>query len=75
MRAIDDWFSNRSLGLVFEARAGKGRILFTTLDLIEDAANRPIARQLMHSLLQYMNSERFDPEEEIDLRDLQALQQ
>jgi hypothetical protein len=74
VRAIDDWFSNRSLGLVFEARAGKGRILFTGLDLIEDAANRPAARQLMHSLLQYMNSERFEPEEEIDLSALQALQ-
>ena len=75
VRAIDDWFSNRSLGLIFEARAGKGRILFTGFDLIEDAENRPVARQLMHSLVQYMNSDRFDPEEEIDLRDLQALQQ
>ncbi|PCJ96286.1 MAG: beta-galactosidase [Flavobacteriaceae bacterium] len=61
VRVIDDWVTNRSLSLLFEAKIGKGKLLFSGVDLIENNENRPEARQLLHSLLQYMKSDKFSP--------------
>ena len=62
VQPIDTWFLNRRLGLIFEARVGKGRILVSSADLRPDLpADRPASRQLYFSLLQYMRSERFQP--------------
>jgi hypothetical protein len=61
VRVIDDWVTAQSLGLVFECRVGKGKLLFSAIDLLSDAATRPEARQLRASLEQYMASPRFQP--------------
>lgn len=61
VRVIDDWVTAQSLGLVFECRVGKGKLLFSSIDLVSDAATRPEARQLRSSLEQYMASTRFQP--------------
>ncbi|SCD20884.1 putative Beta-galactosidase [Proteiniphilum saccharofermentans] len=61
VRIIDDWVSNRSLALVFEAKIGKGRIVVSGTDLVNNLASRPEARQLRASLIQYMNSDAFEP--------------
>ncbi len=64
---IDNFFKNRKLGNVFEAKVGNGKLVFSSIDLHSDLANRPVARQLKHSLLEYMNSSNFDPEHDITL--------
>ena len=46
VQVIDDWFTNRRLALVFEARVGKGRLLVTSIDLesgLEEDPGRPPA--------------------------------
>lgn len=73
VRIIDDWFTNRSLALIFEAKVGKGKILVSGVDLITNAANRPEARQLKHSLITYMGSDAFNPDAEIDGKKLSKL--
>jgi hypothetical protein len=70
VRIIDDWFTNRSLALVFETRVGKGRLLISGIDLISEQAERPEARQLLHSLKQYMASDSFHPDEEMSIQTL-----
>jgi hypothetical protein len=70
VRIIDDWFENRSLGLIFEAKEGEGKILVCGTDLLTDQENRPEARQLLFSLLNYMNSPRFKPDSEVSLEKL-----
>ncbi len=62
VQPIDTWFLNRRLGVIFEARVGKGKIIVCSADLQSDIDNRPAARQLYYSLLNYMNSDRFMPE-------------
>ncbi|MFA6561871.1 MAG: discoidin domain-containing protein [Verrucomicrobiia bacterium] len=62
VQVIDDWFTARKLGLVFEAKLGKGRLLVCSVDLKSDLDANPVARQMLHSLLGYMASERFNPE-------------
>ncbi len=61
VRVIDDWVTARSLALVFECRVGKGKLLVSGIDLQNDLAIRPEARQLRYSLLKYMEGSLFDP--------------
>lgn len=63
---IDDWFTNRKLGILFEAQVGKGKLMVCSADLQQNLDKRPAARQFKQSLLQYMASERFSPSIAID---------
>jgi hypothetical protein len=58
---IDNFFKNRRLSNVFEAQVGKGLLVFSSVDIHTDLENRPVARQLKSSLLNYMNSRDFKP--------------
>ncbi len=61
VRPIDDWAAPRSLGLIFEARVGSGRLLVCAVDLETDLDARPAARALRSSLLSYAASDAFAP--------------
>lgn len=67
---IDDWFTNRKLGLVYEAQVSKGRLLVCSSDLTSDLDQRPAAAQLRQSLLEYMASDRFQPSQPLTLKQL-----
>jgi hypothetical protein len=67
VRVIDDWAMCRDLGLMFEAKVGKGKLLVCSMDIINDLDKRPVARQLQYSLLKYMQSEEFSPSVNIGL--------
>ena len=73
VRIVDDWFENRSLGLVFEARVSAGKIIVCGADLLTGIDERPEARQLMQSLATYINSPQFDPKSNISLTELETL--
>lgn len=75
VRVIDDWVTARSLGLVFECKVGKGRLIVSGIDLISDAAKRPEARQLRYSLMHYMNSDQFQPVKQVALEKITSLYQ
>ncbi|HEY0668633.1 MAG TPA: glycoside hydrolase family 2 TIM barrel-domain containing protein [Sphingobacteriaceae bacterium] len=73
VRVIDDWVTARPLGLVFECQVGKGKLLFSAIDLITNADKRPEARQLLYSLKNYMATNKFQPEvkvEAVKIKDL-----
>jgi hypothetical protein len=61
VQVIDDWFTNRKLGLVFEATVGRGKLLVCSIDLQSQLGADPVRRQFRHSLLRYMDSEHFKP--------------
>jgi hypothetical protein len=73
VQVIDDWNTNRRLALIFEARVGGGKLLVATLDLHRGLASRPVARQMLHSLLKYAGSPAFAPRDSADLERLQGL--
>lgn len=58
---IDDWFTNRRLALLYEAKLGKGKIVVCGADLSSNLENRPAARQFRRSIEQYIASDRFNP--------------
>ena len=66
VQPIDTWFLNRRLGLIFEAKVGKGKIMVTSADL-SDSTNNLVRKNLYHSLVNYMASSSFQPEQEIGL--------
>ncbi len=65
IQSIDTWFLNRKIGMLIEARVGAGRLMMTTADLQHDLENRPAAKQLYISILNYMNSIYFRPGYEV----------
>lgn len=67
---VDDWFTNRKLGMLYEARVGKGRLLVCSADLQTDLSKRPAAAQFRQSLLEYMASDRFNPVKELKMQEI-----
>ncbi len=65
VQVVPDWFDPKRLGLAFEARVENGRLLVVSMDLERDLHERPVARQLRRSLLDYMSSEAFAPEHKV----------
>jgi hypothetical protein len=61
VQVIDDWVTSRKLGLVFEARMAGGKLLVCSIDLRKGQEHNPVARQMFHSLSNYMNSSSFKP--------------
>ncbi len=61
VRMTDNFYKNRNLALVFEAKVGKGRLLMCSSDICANIDSRPVARQLRRSLLEYMMSDKFNP--------------
>lgn len=73
VQVIDDWNVCRKLGLVFEGRVGKGRLLVCSIDLETDLGNRPVARQLRRSLMNYVATEHFAPTVEMKPEQVRSL--
>jgi len=65
VQVIDNFARNHKLGLIFETRVGRGRMLVCAVDLLSQQ-DQPEARQLLHSLLRYMDSPAFAPKAELD---------
>jgi len=61
VQPIDDWNDCRRLGLLFEAKVGAGRLMICSMGVENELAERPVARQLRHSLLTYVGGDRFEP--------------
>jgi len=73
VQVIDDWNTNRKLGLVFEATVGRGKLLVCSVDLRNNLEQRPVAGQMLYSLLSYMDSRVFTPKLSIDTEHIQSL--
>ncbi len=67
VQVVDNKFRNHKLGNLFEARVGPGSLLVCSMDISTELDKRPVARQMRHSLLAYMSSDRFQPDQELEL--------
>lgn len=66
---IDNFERSHKLGIIFEARAGKGKLLVCTCDLQSVKDSLP-AKWLERSIIEYMNSDEFCPKYEASLNEL-----
>ena len=58
---VDNFVHNRRLTSLYEGRVGEGKLMLATFDLQTALDKRPVARQMLYSILNYMNSEEFAP--------------
>jgi hypothetical protein len=65
VQVVPDWNHPRREALLFECKVGKGRLLVCSADLTTELDQRPAARQLRRSLLDYAGGENFDPATEL----------
>ncbi len=73
VRVIDNFVTNHHLANVFEAKVGTGTLVFSAIDLSSKLDERPVARQLRHSIINYMKSEQFKPSKTITISELEKL--
>ena len=73
VQIIDNYERNYKLGLIFETRVGKGKLLICALDLETDSDKRPAARQLQTSLLTYASGNQFNPAYELPMEFLDKI--
>jgi hypothetical protein len=73
VQMIPDWNKNNKIGLIIEAKVGKGQILISAIDLKNKLAGRPVARQLLYSLKKYVESDAFAPVEELKMEMVDSL--
>jgi hypothetical protein len=64
IQTIDNFARNHKLGMIFETKYGKGSMLICAIDLLNHQ-DKPEARQLYYSILNYVKSDKFSPEKEI----------
>lgn len=70
VEAIDNFTLNRRLAYAFEARCGEGSLLFCAMDLSLD---KPEVQQMLCSMLDYMNSDKFAPSGTVGADELRQL--
>lgn len=58
---VDNFVNNRRLASLYEGSVGKGKLMLATFDLEKSLDKRPVARQMLVSILKYMNSSSFNP--------------
>ena len=61
IQPIDTWHVSRKLGMLIEAKVANGRLLMTTMDITNNLDRRPVACQMRHAILAYMQSPDFQP--------------
>ena len=58
---VDNFRYNQRLAMVFEAKVSGGKLIVCSSDILNGLDERPVARQLRRSLLDYMASPDFSP--------------
>jgi len=72
VQVVDNIERNHKLGLIFEFTVGKGKLLvcMSRLKAIQD---KPEGRQLYSSILKYMNSDKFNPSQNLTKQEVTDL--
>ncbi|RED22518.1 glycosyl hydrolase family 2 [Flavobacterium cutihirudinis] len=59
---VDNFANNRKLASLYEGSVKSGKLVIASFDLTTDLEKRPVAKQMLISVLKYMNSSSFNPE-------------
>jgi hypothetical protein len=72
VQVVDNIERNHKLGLIFEFTVGKGKLLVCMSDL-KAIQDKPEGRQLYSAILKYMSSDKFNPSQSLNPRELVTL--
>lgn len=69
---IDNFFKNRKMAGIIEARIGKGKLILCAMDMHTDLEKRIVAKQLRFSLSRYAAGSNFNPAATLTTQELKA---
>lgn len=70
VQMVDNFERNHKLGILMEGKVGDGKLMICTSRLSE-IADRPEVKQFAKSVLDYVTSDAFDPQQTLDMKQLQ----
>ena len=73
IQVVDNFSRNHKLANLFEAKVGKGKLLVCGFDISSDIKNRPAANQLRYSLIKYIVSRSFNPQQALTVTEIKSL--
>ena len=73
IQPIDTWFENRRLALAFETKTENGKLMVCSIDMKNKIEDRPVTKQLLISMLKYMNSDSFNPQIQVGANDIASI--
>ncbi len=73
VQVIDNYGRNHRLANVLQAKVGKGKLIVCSIDIENDLTKRPAANQLRNTIIEYMSSDGFNPEQTLQIKDLSIL--
>lgn len=72
VESVDNFANNRRLVSIFETNCGKGKLIVSAMDLLSDNNDKPEVKQLLYSLVSYMNSASFAPKSRLGEADIKS---
>ncbi len=73
VQPIDDWNRNLRLSMLFECQVGSGKLMVTSFNLSDQGIDKqPVAASLRKSVLDYMASPKFKPQNQLAMAELEA---
>jgi len=72
IQVIDNFWRNHKLGILFEIKMGKGKLLVCAIDLLSNM-DKPEVRQFYLSIVNYADSPGFSPSHEMDINAVRKL--
>ena len=73
VQVIDDWNTNRRQALLAECNVNGAKLLICSINLLELKDKHPAAKQMLKSIIEYAQSEKFDPHTSVDLNTLSTI--
>lgn len=73
VQVIPNFFYNHKLANILEAEIANGKVVICSIDIVNNLEERPEARQLRNSILEYMNNSQFDPQYKLSLKQLKSI--
>lgn len=70
IQVIDSYIINQKLAYLWECKVGKGKLMVSSINFNQFMEQRPSARQLKKSIIEYMNSEAFNPDVELNISEI-----
>ncbi len=73
VQVVDSYIVNDKLAYIWECKVGNGKLLVSSINLKDNLNERTASKQLKFSILNYMNSESFDPPCRLDMQKIKNL--
>ena len=73
VECVDNFANNRRLSNLFETNCLNGKLVVCSMDILDSQAVDPVKKQLLYSLIHYMQSDAFVPTESVAFENIQSL--